>query len=431
MPETNYKLKYRDSNGTEDTINIYSDTSEAPNNLFLMMPNMSNGYVPLTTDLTAENASQVRLTYPDNTEYALLRTVIPSTTYTVTITQPTTGTITVNGSTTSPQTFNSGETVLVELNVAGTLLIDGVERTSPYSFAIVSNVNVAASIPAEKVVVCGGLNGAVVYSTNQGQSWNLTSLDGTNQHLRSLLYHNNMFIAGMANASMGYSSDGINWVSKTISNPDSTGATQSVSQIVYGNGLYFGVKGALQYYTKSSDGINWENLKYDLSMAGYCAAYGGDKFVLLGLGGNGYHSTDLVTWTSFTVPVTQAIYGMAYANNRFVAIGAGRPIYSTDGLTWTLSASTTGTMRSVAYGNNTWVAVGDNRRYAYSKDNGVTWTYGTFTNQAVYNIVAFVDGKFYAAAGANGFIYTSTDGVTWTGAANGVTTDPIYSIAGN
>lgn len=428
MPETNYKLKYRDSNGTEDTINIYS-ASEAPNNLFLMMPNMSNGYVPLTTDLTAENASQVRLTYPDNTEYALLRTVIPSTTYTVTITQPTTGTITVNGSTTSPQTFNSGETVLVELDITGTLLIDGVERTSPYSFAIISNVNVAASIPAEKIVVCGGINGAVIYSKNDGQSWTLGNMDGTSQHIRALIY-NNMFIAGLSNNLMGYSSDGINWITTIV---DGTGANYATTDIAYGDGKYIGIKYALVYYVTSTDGQNWTINQFPtLPTAAFCIAYGASKFVVLGGGGNGYYSTDAgQNWTVITTPVSGAIYAVTYSNNKFIAVGASQPVYSTDGITWLQTARAIGTMRSVAYGNNTWVAVGDNRAYAYSKDDGITWTPGNFANQAAYNIVNFVDGKFYAAAATGGYIYQSADGVTWTGAPNGVTTQAIYGIAGN
>lgn len=427
--ELDYKLIYRNAQGVEDEITIYSTQSIEYDNLPIELPDGSQGYIPLTTDNSHINLSEVRLMKTDSSViYYILRdssTVID--TYNITIIQPGNGTITVNNSETSPQTFNSGDLIKVELSVPGTLLINGTEQNAPYEFYISEDITISANIQVDSKIIAVGLLGTSIYSDN-GTTWILSRMDGTNTAGRSICYGNNLYVAGMGSSSIGYSSDGIIWKVKALTtNPNNL----AFIQIKYANGIFVAL--ANSYMARSTDGVNWElfNIEGQLNVK-TGLAYGDNKWIVTGAAKEAFYSTDNTqTWTRFEVPFTGYSYGLAYANNRFVSVGQDHtPFRSDDGLTWTQSTTViSSTMRSLAYGNDTWVAVGDTRYYGFSKDNGVTWTQRQFANtfNFTYNNVNYAQGKFYVVGNSN-YILQSADGDTWTGAINGVTTNAMYAI---
>jgi len=135
------------------------------------------------------------------------------------------------------------------------------------------------------------------------------------------------------------------------------------------------------------------------------------------------------------------IWDIAYGNGKFVAVGnEGRIAYSTDGINWTevqdSPFSTTkkynyNEARTVSYGNGRFVAGGYqgnsefsiNNIIAYSSD-GVTWTEAadsTFGSSTWINHIAYggtAGQEKFIASGAKGKMAYSLDGITWTAITN-------------
>jgi hypothetical protein len=179
----------------------------------------------------------------------------------------------------------------------------------------------------------------------------------------------------------------------------------------------------------------------------YAVAYGNGKFVAAGYGGAMAYSTDGAHWTAATdssawdytdasggdtYTDTANIYSIAYGNKRFVAVGQrGKIAYSDDGATWTAAADSAfpATYASgdwelsygifaIAYGGGKWVAGGGYGTMAYSTD-GVTWTAAAdsaFGGSDIYAI-AYGGGRF-VAVGSDGTMAYSKDGANWTAAAD-------------
>ena len=99
------------------------------------------------------------------------------------------------------------------------------------------------------------------------------------------------------------------------------------------------------------------------------------------------------------------------------------------GATWSVGTPLgTGVMRGTAFGS-VYVAVGDNGAL-FSSTDGISWT--GLTNplpSANLNAVAYSDGK-YLAVGSGGVILKSTDAVIWQQQTSNTTND-LYAVAGN
>lgn len=143
-------------------------------------------------------------------------------------------------------------------------------------------------------------------------------------------------------------------------------------------------------------------------------AYGGGKFVAVGVNGRVLVSTDVTTWTPVATLPTTALNAVAFDAFQWVAVGNGGALFtSRDGVNWTQrNASTTNTLRAIATVNNAWIATGDNGTIITSLD-GVNWSVRTSgVTQGLY-AVAGTTGR-YVAAGLTGALLTSPDAITWT-----------------
>jgi len=227
----------------------------------------------------------------------------------------------------------------------------------------------------------GAFTGGTDPGTGGNMTWTIVkdSTFHSYNHIKSIAYGNNKFVAVGNGAEMAYSTDGITW-------------------------------------TAVGDSKFGENYIYSI-------AYGNDKFVAVGDRGKMSYSSDGITWTA----VTNSTFGgsadiintIAYGNNKFVAGSYyGKMAYSSDGITWTtVTNSTFGTteINTITYDNNVFVAGGESGKMAYSSDNGVTWTAvanSTFGDNGI-RAIAYGNGKF-VAGGWDGKAATSTNGVTWT-----------------
>ena len=145
------------------------------------------------------------------------------------------------------------------------------------------------------------------------------------------------------------------------------------------------------------------------------------------------YSSDGITWsTSATLPTTNywscVGYGTPGGTPRFVICSYGNPashapIWSDDGINWSVGGGIYGNYYGIAYGANKYVIVGSGGVAAYSAD-GKSWTDATIDNRSWRRVV--YTGSRFVAVSIDGYAAHSTDGITWTNATSGVPTAGQY-----
>ena len=194
-----------------------------------------------------------------------------------------------------------------------------------------------------------------------------------------------------------------------------------------------------------SFGSKWNTALNTTSADATCITFGANLFVAGGSLTTGFPcvitSPDAITWTQTAIPAALSgqIKRIAFANGVFVAgaSSSDQLFYSSDGVTWAISSSTSPYLiRGLAYGNGKWVGVcgfGSNLFFTpiTSTNNGVTWTTGADQTSSFGGAtdLFFYNGVFIATT-ATAKIVTSVDGVTWTLAANLQTILASNSIVG-
>ena len=193
-----------------------------------------------------------------------------------------------------------------------------------------------------------------------------------------------------------------------LDKPEEAGALYAAA---FGAGAFVGVGDNCA--VRSVNGTNWELLAN--VPAGYWrgAAFGGDVFAALGLGGKAMYSEDGgLTWSLGTAPAGDW-HALTYGNGMFVGVCSGKIVRSLDGKTgWTAKNVPEGYGEDIAFGNGVFVAVGP--AGALVSTDGENWT-PVSTPKATWRCVEYGDGKFIALGGK---CMVSTDGgQTWTESA--------------
>jgi len=221
---------------------------------------------------------------------------------------------------------------------------------------------------------------------------------------RRIVWDGRQFLVlGGGNGSFSYSSDGINWQSR------STGITAPLNDVIWTGSQYVMVGG---YYTvccysrilTSPDGIVWTE-RTSGTYALQSVAWSGTQFVAVGDEGAVITSPDGITWTVRSSGTTERLFSVVWSGTRFIAAGRSHLFSSDDGITWTARSAID--MLSVASSGSRLVAVG---RGIVSSEDGLTWT-----PRAAYSSMNAViwTGQKFIAVGWDGMIVESTDGITW------------------
>ena len=268
-------------------------------------------------------------------------------------------------------------------------------------------------------------NNIFAYSYD-GITWTEVTISDAKRFWRSVCYGNDKFVA-VASSTINknnifvHSSDGITWTEGTIH------SSLQVTGICYGNGAYVYVgirKNYSNYCGYSTDGINWSFKKIsDTSRNWHSVCYGNDKFVAVAYNDTTFaYSSDGITWTEGTISDTGRHWcSVCYGKDKFVVIsGSANPsttfAYSSDGITWTEGtiSDTSRNWNSVCYGNDKFVVISMNTTtFAYSSD-GITWTEGTISDTSrTWRYICYGNDKFVVTSFNNTLAYSS-DGITWT-----------------
>jgi len=166
-------------------------------------------------------------------------------------------------------------------------------------------------------------------------------------------------------------------------------------------------------------------------------ATGGESIVAVGTGGTILTSRDGTTWTRANSQTSEWLVGVTWGNNRYIAVGDhGTIVTSPDGQSWSPAAQsgTTQRLNNVVYGSGLFVAVGEAGTIVTSSDgttwasrpSGVTgWLRGlvyipTWGNRDDGSPGSFATGELskFLAAGQDGSIAGSKDGLVWSGSSS-------------
>ena len=260
------------------------------------------------------------------------------------------------------------------------------DPTVESAFPNVSNsafTNINAIAYGNGILVAGGSSGTMIYSDDDGDTWNLVSDSGFGTNtINEIIFGNGTFIAVGQNGRVSYSTNnGTTWTASTTS----TFGSLYIQGIAYGNGRF--VAGA---FTNPNNII----------------AYSTD---------NGE------TWTAVTETVfgtTYMLRSMGFGNDRFIAAGNTIAYSNDEGLTWTRSVTDnpTGQISGIAYNNGHFVAGAydaSGNSLFYSNDNGDNWIVASGID-TIGNVYSVIYGNgYFVAAGSTGSIGYSSDGINW------------------
>ncbi|WP_260989904.1 S-layer homology domain-containing protein [Paenibacillus xylanexedens] len=268
--------------------------------------------------------------------------------------------------------------------------------------------------------VAVGTNGTVLTSSD-GLNW-MTRTVGTAIQLNGVAYSNGTYVAVGQGGKILTSSDGVSWIIRD------SGTTNELRTVNYINGSYFAV-GANGTILTSSDGVNWTSQASGTTQFIFAVNYFNGMYIAVGSVGTILTSSDGVSWTNRSPGTTNSLLGVSYANGTYVVVGqSGTILTSSDGTNWTSrSSGTTNNLVGFVYANGTYVAVGVGGTIVTSSD-GVSWltrTSGTANNLAGLN---YINGTFIAV-GYGGTILASSDGSSWTSPLSSVTPNHLLGIS--
>lgn len=273
-----------------------------------------------------------------------------------------------------------------------------------------------------------------IYTSVDGINWTQRA---TTTNTRDLIYANGLFVALANTVPIVTSPDGFTWTVRSVAG---MGASVSLRKVIYANGLFVAVGGGgggnSATIVTSPDGITWtiRNSSYVLPSLNF-VAWNGTNFIAVATSGVYYVSPNGITWTPqndvsmANFICVDVVFGrtIAFGQKVVVLAGGSRVEQMTTAIGWNGAFSAQNAQRaspqSIAYnGTDLYVAVGSNNGI-YTSSDGVEWT-GRFAQPASavagtanFDKVYYVNNTFIAMGGFStnqDSVFTSTDGITWT-----------------
>ncbi len=316
-----------------------------------------------------------------------------------------------------------------------------VRVTPPYTLTGLTNgLQYAFAVNARKDGGPGGPSTASVAVTPRpaGNDWTLSSPVGSSNlyagtyGLLSTTLGYRMLVAGEGGIVQS-STDGQTWTSSSIS------GSVAIRGLTFTNGKLFAV-GDDGWIASSSDLVSFSRISSGVSTPLYSIATNGSRVLVVGAGGVILSSTDGNTWSRVGSGTSQDLRAVAYSAAGFwVAVGSGGTVItSSDGETWKSAHSgVSSTLRTVAplavttttnnviTTNYRLVAAGDNGQLISSTD-GMTWQATSLPSRRNLNHLVSVTGQI-VAVGSAGAVALSADGLQWSESSS-VTTSDLWTV---
>lgn len=268
-----------------------------------------------------------------------------------------------------------------------------------------------------------GMKGTILTTPDpESTPWTIQT-SGTQNNLNCVLFANGMFVVVGAGGTILTSTDGTQWT------PQISGTVGSINNVIYADGQFVAV-GEAGLVLSSPDGVTWKN--HPTGIQGWLSAiaYGNGRYVIPNSSLSIWHSTDLDSWKSVSTSETGfvGLRGATYHDGLFVTVGQSSAIFtSSNGVNWVKRVGDTQSMppfySAVIYAGGSFIAVGgaggiqQSKSVVVTSPDGKTWTERETTGKSFLNSVAAGNGRVVAVGG--GFpmantVLTSRDGVSWT-----------------
>ncbi len=283
----------------------------------------------------------------------------------------------------------------------------------------------------QEVFVAVGGASSISVSADTGKTWRggrgaeIGSAGEDAGALFQVAYGNGLFVAVGGGVGIGramVTRDGVAWKETRF-------LQNRVSGVAFGNGMFMAT-GADGLYT-STDGVAWQRVAGQTHERGRLElmAYGEGTFVAVGRCGSWAATRD--GGRTFDngacqdgMPETRGdLGGVAFGNHRFVAVGAQTLVSSDLGKTWQRQPALG---PAVTFGNGQFVVIRMLPNEVYFSVDGVAWSKRP-SNQYHSASLCFGNNVFLAS---HGDWLRSTDGFTWSKAANPPNFSPLFCAYG-
>ena len=192
----------------------------------------------------------------------------------------------------------------------------------------------------------------------------------------------------------------------------------SFLDVTYGNGIFVGVTNANGQSFWSPDGKNWATVANGGTLTMAHIAYGNGVFVAgaAGVGGAGHIqvTSDGKSWTSTSLSDTTGFNGITFYNNEFWIVQGTTPkiYHSADGLTWTQAtpvftpAWITLTPSALNSGSGGLSLSNSTNNVLYTSTDGINWTGSAVTGEAAFRS----NGAAYVGSGTANWVVVGATG---------------------
>jgi hypothetical protein len=284
--------------------------------------------------------------------------------------------------------------------------------TAQYDFVYYGINDILWMPDRNEYLVAGGLpatNGFIATSTDL-TTWEARS---TSADMTSVLWNGTQFIALDQDGRLFTSTDGTNWGSDRMIEPD--GILRTYRDIVWNGSRYVAV--TYEKIVSSDDGITWGN-PYDWSLGSFVSSvWTGTQFAAITSDGKFFFSPDGISWPAApdVVTIGTNLTDLAWGNGAgYVATSSTGTVYtSPTGSVWTARPGAASTaLQAVAWDGSQFVAVGNSGTIATSP-NGSAWTSHSIAGGPSFTDVSWTGSEFIAIS-SSGKVYVSPNGTTWT-----------------
>ncbi len=267
-----------------------------------------------------------------------------------------------------------------------------------------------------------GDGGVFLTSSDGGVSWTGRLTETTN-NLYGITFENGGFLAVGETAVIEAS---FVWLKRT------SGVTNALKSIAWGVGR-FAVVGSSGVILSSDDGANWLPCSSGISNDFSKIVFGGNQFIAIGAGGAVVGSTNGLNWAPRVVSPGTNFTSIAYGNGRFIIVGPADPgtsftLVSSNAIDWVSGASVPA-LNDIGFGTNLFCGAGFGT--IYTSPDGIQWSGQNPGFSYQMSGVTYALGMFVIAGqpiidqGAR--MITSPDGTNWTSHQAGYFSGPSCS----